>query len=480
MISNLVERLGTLAALAPALVTAAAAVVTLLGVLVQDRNRHTFCAGTAFAGLAAAGVAVLALWGKRGSALHGTLVLDRTALGFQIIILLASALSVALSYGYARRLRLPAAEYYPLLLIATSAMLLLAGRVELLGIFLSTQIVSVCGYVMAGFRADSPPSPEAAKKYLLTAAFAAALMLCGIGLIYGATGQTILWRIAMEVSARSLTGAPLFLAGLALFVGGLCFQAALVPFHFHTPDVYEAAPVSVAAFLSAAPKVAVFVVLLRLFHQIFRDLAEVWQPMVALLAVAGMTVGNVSALAETTVKRMLAYSAIAHGGYALIAIVAASTEVTGALAFYLLIYTLAQIGAFAVATTLASGKKVGPCLGDLAGLANRNMLLALAMTVFMLSLIGLPPTAGFLAKFYVFGVATAEHWVWLVIVALLNSVVSAYYYLRVVNAMFSQRAAGEEVSLITPPLLLAAIYLCALALIYLGLFPAQAMQYTVR
>jgi len=354
--------------------------------------------------------------------------------------------AVLQSWDYVKRTRINHGEYYALLLSATLGMILMAASSDLITIFLGLELMSLALYVMVGSRRDQLESNEAALKYFLLGAFASGFLLYGIALIYGATGSTNLRGITAFMSDSPLGRSPLFITGALLLLVGFGFKVAAVPFHMWTPDAYEGAPTSVTAFMSAGAKAAGFAALLRVAGTAL-TVAEIdWRPILTGLAILTMTVGNVSALLQTNVKRMLAYSSIAHAGYVLVALAAGGTQGASAALFYLAVYSFMNLGAFGILALLGRGQDERVLISDLAGLGFRQPLLGLAMTVFMISLGGIPPTAGFMGKIYVFGAALDAGLVPLVIVGVLNSVVSVFYYLRITVAMYMQEPQGEPVA----------------------------------
>jgi NADH-quinone oxidoreductase subunit N len=393
--------------------------------------------------LAAAGFALLRAGDAKRSLFEGMFVHDGFTAFFTLLFLGIAALAVLQSWDYLRRTRLQQTEFYVLLLSATIGMILMAASTDLITIFLGLELMSLALYVLVGFRRSQLESSEGALKYFLLGAFASGFLLYGIALLYGATGTTQLARMADFLGDSTLPRNPLLLVGALLLFVGFAFKVAAVPFHMWTPDAYEGAPTTVTGYMSAGAKAAAFAALLRVLLLALGDIGREWAPMLSWIAVLTMTVGNVTALLQTNLKRMLAYSSIAHAGYVLIAVVAGGNDGGSAALFYLVVYSLMNLGAFGLLAILGREGEERVQLSDVAGLGFRQPFLALAMTVFMLSLGGIPPTAGFMGKVYVFGVALKAGLVPLVVVGVLNSVVSIYYYLRVTVAMYMQEAQGE-------------------------------------
>jgi NADH-quinone oxidoreductase subunit N len=425
--------------LAPLLLVAATAGLVILLDLLPPREGKGHLGIVALAGIVAALLAALSLWGREGRAFGGMLLLDNFALFLDVVICYAAALVLLLSMDYLRRNGIETGEYYILVLLATLGMMLMAQAADLIVIFLALELMSLCLYVLAGFFRDLAAA-ESSMKYFLLGAFATGFFVYGIALIYGATGTTALDRIA--VAAGGLRGDPLLLIGFGLLLVGFGFKISSVPFHMWVPDVYEGAPTSVAALIATGSKAAGFAALLRVLFSAFKVAQPDWTLLLWVVAVLTMTVGNVVAIAQSNLKRMLAYSSVAHVGYMLVGVVAGGALGAGGVLFYLLMYTFTTVGAFGVILLLERGRREAVELDDYAGLAARHPVLALTLALFLLSLIGIPPTAGFAGKFYLFGAAVRSGYIWLAIIAVLNSAVAAYYYLRVVVYMYMRESEG--------------------------------------
>jgi NADH-quinone oxidoreductase subunit N len=368
-------------------------------------------------------------------------------------------------------------EYYALILFCTSGMMLLASALDLITLFLGIEVLSISLYILAGYRRDSDASNEAAMKYFLLGAFASAILLYGIALTYGATGTTSLGRIADALTnAESAFPAGLLLAGMAMILIGFAFKVALVPFHMWTPDVYEGAPTPITAFMSAGPKAAAFAAFLRTFFVAFGPIHGDWNMLLSVIAALTMTVGNVAAIAQTNVKRMLAYSSIAHSGYVLIGLVAGGAAGATGSVFYLIAYTAMNLGAFAVVILLEHKGGGGDELRDYAGVGFRYPLIGAALSLFMISLSGIPPTVGFVGKLYLFGSAVNTGHIWLAVIAVLNSAISVFYYLRLLVLMY-MREPGEVLPPIRVPAAIGlALLVTALATLGFGVFPGQWIE----
>jgi len=393
---------------------------------------------TGWAGVGALLFATSAREAANGSA-GGLLRVDGFGAFVGAVVILSAVVTVLLALDDTARRGLAQAEFFVLVLVASAGMMTLAIANDLVILFLILETLSLALYVLCGFLRGRRASQEAALKYFVLGSAAAAFLLYGIALVYGATGTTNLDRLAAALPRNPDTLAPLLPIGLALLLVGLGFKVAMAPFHQWTPDVYQGAPMVVTAFMAAATKAAAFAALTRVLWTAFAPVADTWTLALAVLAVATMTIGNLAALVQADMKRMLAYSAVAHAGYILAAVVAGTPAGNGAVLFYLLVYAWMNLGAFAVLLAVgplgeAGGEEVG--LEDLRGLARRHAGLALAMTIFLVGLTGLPPTAGFLAKWYVLQATLADGWTFLAVAIGLNSALAAFYYLRPVLLMY--------------------------------------------
>jgi len=428
-------------------------------------------------GMAAALVLVVAVPPPVVAAYGGMVEVDGLGRFLQALFLVAGLLAVPLAVDYIQRRGIGRGEYYTLLMFSVAGMMLMAVAADLVIVFLALELLSIPLYVLAAFAWPRPESEESGVKYFLLGAFASAFLVYGTALAYGTTGSTNLRAILEALQAGRADPRMLAVASSLLLVG-LGFKVAAVPFHMWTPDVYHGAPTSAVAFMAVGAKAAGFAVLLRLLLVGFPIAADVWMPIVSLMAAATMIWGNVAAIAQTDIKRMLAYSSIAHAGYLLVAIAAGSApsaapDAVSAALFYLLAYGVTTIGAWAVVVALEHADGSGTALSDYAGLARRRPWVALSMSLFMLSLIGVPPTLGFLGKFVVFGSAVEAGLIGLAVVGVLTSLISAYYYLRVVIYMY-MRPGEAEVR--REAWLTAAIAATALATFFLGLLPGPLLQ----
>ncbi len=410
-----------------------------------------------------------------GTAFHELVILDDFSLFFHFVLLSITALTVLASLRYVEEERLAAGEYYALLLFAAIGMGLMASANELILTFLALETSSIATYVLAGMRRSELKSNESAMKYFLLGSFATAFFLYGVALLFGATGSTFLPSIASMLRSPAVND-TLALMGMALLFVGLGFKVASAPFQVWTPDVYEGAPTPVTAFLSAGPKAAAFAAFLRIFYYGLGPAHESWFWLLWGCAALTMFVGNLGALVQTNIKRMLAYSSIAHAGYILVAFAARNELGIAAILFYVVAYALMKIGAFSLVSHVSRGE-ANQSIDDYAGLHARQPWLAACLTVFMLSLIGIPLTGGFLGKFYIFTAAVSSGLVWLVILGVINSVLSAGYYLRVVKVMYMSEPPGEAAVLPVPASLAFVLALTTLGTIYLGVLPSVLLQF---
>jgi NADH-quinone oxidoreductase subunit N len=470
-----VETIGLIGFL-PALLVGTFAVVVLMVDLFSPAGQRSNAGLITLIGIGLAFWAAVRLWGTEATLFGGMIVVDAASLWFQIVFLLVVFITVLLSIQYAAEEGLEQGEYYALLLFALLGAMLMAAGGDLLIIFLGLEIMSLAQYVLAGMRHNVLKSSESALKYFLLGAFATGFLLYGMALIYGVTGTTNLTAIVTAVREGGLADHLLLTIGMGLMVVGFGFKIAAVPFHMWTPDVYEGAPTPVTAFMSTGVKAAGFAALARVFLTALSDLQESWTPIFWGMAVLTMVVGNVAAIIQPNIKRMLAYSSIAHAGYLLIALVAAGPAGLTGLLFYLLAYALMNLGAFAVVVALEQREDRHLLLEDYGGLGFRYPVLGLAMALFMFSLSGLPPTAGFMAKFYVFSAAVEQGYIVLVVIGVLNSLISLYYYLRPIVLMYMQEPKADVPALHLNPFLLTGLVLTLLGTIHLGLFPSQLLD----
>ncbi|MFC1912627.1 NADH-quinone oxidoreductase subunit N [Chloroflexota bacterium] len=440
----------------------------------------------ALAGLAVSAGFAVAMWGSSAqTAFNDMLAVDNFAIFFKLLFLGIAALVILATVDYTPKFARFKSEFHVLVLLSTLGMMLMAATTELISLFVALELTSISLYALVGFLKDRK-SIEASLKYLLLGAIASAVLLYGMALIFGFTGKTHLGEIAQAIQAispQSALGSPGLILGVALLVAGFGFKIAAVPFHMWVPDVYEGAPTPITAYLSVASKAAGFAIILRVFFTAFGSpgwLSMDWGLLFAALAVMGMLVGNISALPQTNIKRMLGYSSIAQAGYLLVGVatmgVASADSIVGqsVVIFFLVSYALTNLGAF-TAIIAISNKVKSDLIKDYAGMGKRAPLLSLALTLCLISLIGMPPAAGFMAKFFIFSTAVNQGLLWLVIIAVINSVISAYYYLRVVKVMWLGEPTSEE-KIPSSGALKVALSLSCLGVLLLGIIPGSAMK----
>ncbi len=460
----------SLAVLAPALIVMGAGCLVLLLDLLPPRASKVHLATVALLGVVAALLTSLAAWGGRGRGFRDMVILDNYALFFHVVICYGAALIVLLSIDYLRRSGVESGEYYALVLFSTSGMLLLTSASDLIVVFLAIELMSLSLYVLSGLFKGRRQAGEASMKYFLLGAFASAFLLYGIALLYGATGTTNIDRIAAAAAAAPHD--TLLIAGLGLLLVGFGFKISSAPFHMWAPDVYEGAPTSVTALIATGSKAAVFAVLVRLLLSGVRAVQADWTAVLWVLAALTMTLGNVVAIAQSNLKRMLAYSSIAHVGYMLVGLVAGGAAGAGAVLFYLLAYTFTTAGTFGVITLCVRAGEEAVDVRDYAGLGRRHPVLAFALALLLLSLVGIPPLAGFVGKFYLFGAAVRAGFVWLAVLGVLNSAIAAYYYLRVIVTMYMQEPDEQSASVAPSFAGGLALTIAVIGVVLLGLMPA--------
>ena len=487
--------------IAPELIVGIAGVVVMMVDAFMPRGQNWLTGSLSIISLLAAAVASIWLWTTwpaQRSAFNGMIVLDELRLSFTLIFLIVALLTVLISSVWIESEKLPAGEFHSLLLFATCGMMLMASAGDLVIVFLGLEILSIATYVLAGFRRTDVRSNEASLKYFILGSFASAFLLYGIALIYGATatpglpGTTNIATIAARLNSSLYP--PLLLAGAAMLLVGFGFKIATAPFHVWTPDVYEGAPTPVTAFMAAGPKAAGFASFLRVFVFGFPIATAVvstggyahkaWLGVLAVMAVLTMCIGNITAIVQNNVKRMLAYSSIAHAGYALVGFVAAGAAATpedrsaalSAVAFYLLTYAIMNMGAFAVVTLIARRGDQQTNVDDYNGIGFASPVLAFSLSIFLLSLLGMPLTAGFMGKLVVFSAALKQGYVWLVVIGVLNAAISAYYYLRLIIVMFFRERTGTWDVPRVPASLALALIITLVGVFYLGLFPGRVIN----
>lgn len=449
----------------------------LVNVFIPSKSKG-YLAWLSLLGIVGAGVVAASGWGVSIESFSGSVVRDNFGIFFKLIFLVAAGLAVLISDQYMAREDCNHGELYPIILFTTVGMMLMASGTDLMTIFLGLELMSISLYVLAGFNRNNIKSNEAGMKYFLLGAFSTGFLLYGMALVYGVTGTTRVAKIADVISQMaSPAGNTMLLIGMFLLLTGFLFKIAAAPFHMWTPDVYEGAPTPMTAFMSAGPKAAAFASLLRLLLVVFPSMKAEWSDLLWILAVLTMTIGNFTALRQDNIKRMLAYSSIAHAGYALVGLTAANATGTSGILFYMLSYAFMNIGAFAIIILVGKQGEPNGTVMDFGGLAQKRPVLAACMALFMFSLAGMPPTAGFIGKFYLFSGAIQEGYIWLAIIGVLNSAASVYYYLRVIVYMYFRPSDQEfEWVSVTAPLALALVVSAAGSLIP-GIVPSMILQF---
>ena len=463
-------------AILPLLIVIGTALLVLVADLWMEGPDREALGWIGLLGLAIAGIAAIALWNTRASTFSDTVVVDRYGLFFTLLFAVGSGLTLLMSMNYLEQTDIHTGDYYALILFSTVGMVLMATATDLIVIFLGLEVMSIAAYALAGISKGQLRSNEAALKYFLLGAFATGFLLFGIALLYGATASTALGPIAQAVGRAGVEQRPLVIAGMALLIVGFGFKVAAAPFHVWTPDVYEGAPTAVTAFMAVGIKAAAFAAFARVFMHTLAVLSADWSAVLWMLAVLTMTVGNVTALLQRNIKRMLAYSSIAHAGYVLVGMVSGGELGGSAVLFYLIAYTLMTLGAFTVVIAIGRRGEPNENLDDYAGVGFRQPFLGVAMLVFMLSLAGIPPLAGFVAKFYIFSAAVKSGNIGLAVIGVLNSVVSVYYYVGVLVKMYMVEGGVEVARPSSRPYLFATLLLTVAGTVALGLFPAGLFE----
>ena len=463
---NLVD----LQAVIPIFIVVATALITLAVEAFRGQDERLPLGILGLIGLAGAGAASVMLWGHNRVSL-GVVRADNFALFINGILIVVGVLTILFSGDVIEREELPAGEYYALVLFSISGMMLMASATDLLVVFVALEILSLGVYVLTAIRRSSLAGAEGGFKYFLLGAFSSAFFLYGVALTYVLSGSTRLDQIAQVIAGHSTAPTPFVLIAVGLVMVGFAFKVSAVPFHMWTPDAYQGAPTIVTGFMSTAVKAAAFAAFVRVFLTAFAPLSTQWVPLLGASAIATMIVGTVVGVAQTSVKRMLAYSSIAHAGYLLVGLIAGSDMGQASVLFYLLSYAITNLGAFGIVALLASRSNPHDEVRDFTGLWYERPGLAALMTVFLLSLGGFPPTAGFIGKWYIFAAAVQEGYFWLAIIGVLSSVVSVFFYLRIVVMMYMTDAKREATTPAVSPLATAGLALAVVGIFYLGILP---------
>jgi NADH-quinone oxidoreductase subunit N len=430
----------------------------------------------AFLSMMAVAVVAFNFTGSFGTAFNGMFISDGYSMFFKMIFILNVILTVLISVKYIEIEKVNLGEYYGLILFSTLGMMIMASAGDLIILYLGLELMALSTYILAGFLRYDMKSNEAAMKYFLLGAFASAFLLYGTSMLYGLTGTTDLKAISSYIMQNGLSGNPVLTLSMILLGVAFSFKIAAVPFHMWAPDAYEGAPTSITAFMSVGPKAAGFAVLGRVFLTAFGSVRVEWTAVLIPIAILTMGVGNVVALSQINIKRMLAYSSIAHAGYALLGIIAGTADGIASVMNYMLIYAFMNVGAFAVIIMLRSEGFKGDDIADFEGLSKTHPLASALMLVFMFSLTGIPPTAGFMGKFYLFMSAIDAGYTWVVIIAVIFSAISAYFYLRIVMYMYMKEPKGK-VQLTTSPAMSLALAITVIAVIAIGVLPSSVVDF---
>jgi len=464
-------------AILPALVLSAFGIAVMVAEPFVSESKKSGLAWLALAGTIAAMLALGPMAANRGQWYSNLWIVDDYDVFLNFVFLLIAAITILTSADYLRRENMNHPEFYALLLFATAGMVMMAAANELVMVFLGLEILSIATYVMAGFRRTDLKSNESALKYFLLGSFSSAFFLYGVALIFGATGSTNLIGIAESLRSSEISITLVELSA-ALMLIALCFKVAVAPFHIWTPDVYEGAPTPVTGFMSVGPKAAGFAVLFRVFLTAFPSIQDRWGSAIWLIAALTMILGNVIAVVQPNIKRMLAYSSIAHAGYVAVAFAAISSRGVSAALFYLLAYTLMNLGAFAIVTMLGRSQDKLVNVTDYAGLGTKRPALAAVLSIFLLSLAGVPGTAGFAGKFFIFRAALESRLVWLTIIGVVTTVISFYYYLYVIVQMYMREPTDDFADVAVSRSVKLALFISAVGTFYLGILPTSVLDWT--
>ena len=466
-------------AVLPEIILAVVGIVLMVIIPFTRRENQPKLGYLALVGLVLAVIATVLQWGRSDVAFFGMVFQDNFTQFSRIVFFLSIGTIVTASISYLEQDRLERAEYFSLLLFAAVGMGLMAASANLIMTFLGLEILSIATYVLAGFRRDEMKSTESALKYFILGAFSTAFLLYGVAFIYGATGTTEYLRIAHKLAGPSLSETPFpafLLLGLGLLIVGFGFKAALAPFHIWTPDVYEGAPTPITAHLAVASKAAALLALLRILYQVLPGLIGDWQNLLWVSAVLTMLIGNIAALTQTNIKRMLAYSSIAHAGYLLVGLVAGSAKGAQGVMFYLLAYAFMNLGALIVVQLVGRRNEKTVAIADYTGLGYRYPGLSLALSIFLVSLAGIPLTAGFSGKLFLFSAAMESGMYWLVGISVVASVIGIYYYLRVLVLMYMRQPETEIEAIPLPMAVRVVLVIMALGTLYMGILPQTVLN----
>lgn len=468
--------LRTVTLMTPEIIVVTLAILALMVDLVLRDEQRRYLAYPVVAGLLAAACLEATFFGNHHLLFYGSYAIDSVAVFLKIVVILVACIVLLLSLDYLTFPGAKAGEYYALVLFSLTGMMVMISANDLLILFLALQLNSIPLYILAGFQKFDAKSNEASLKYLLMGMLAAIIMLYGMSLLYGLTGSMSLHSIAHLLARGHLLKEPALFVAMVFILGGFTFKIAVVPFHFWAPDVYEGAPTPISGFIAACPKCAGMAAILRVLLVAFPAVASDWRVIFMILAVLSMTIGNVVALGQKNIKRMLAFSSIAHVGYMLVALSAGGRDSVSAIVFYLAVYALITLGAFAI---VAATAKINPehLIEGLAGFAQRSPFLAFAMTTFMMSLLGIPPTPGAWGKWQLLSAAIEKKLYWLAVVAVLNVVISAVYYVNVVRYMWLLEPKSAKLYK-APWLMRAVVFVMLAAVAVIAFYPALLVDVT--
>jgi NADH-quinone oxidoreductase subunit N len=468
-----------LQAIMPVLIVTLTAIVTMVAETFQRRDERVPLGSLGIIGLTGAAAASMLLWGRDLTG-FGVLRADNFALFVNVVLAIVGILTILFSTDVVAREELPPGEFLALTLFGVAGMMLLAGASDLLLLFVALEVMSLSVYVLTGIRRSDPQGAEASFKYFLMGSFSSAVFLYGVAFTYAVVGSTRLEQVAAALATQGAEPDILVLLALGLLFIGFAFKVSAVPFHMWTPDAYQGAPTLVTGFMSTGVKAAAFAAFVRVFLSAFEPLHAEWAPVASAVAVATMVLGSVVGVVQSNVKRMLAYSAIAHGGYLLVGLIAANSVGKAGILFYLLAYGVTNVAAFGVMALLSTRTHAHDRVEDFRGLWHQRPLVAALMTVFLLSLGGLPPTAGFWAKWYVFAAAVQEGYFGLAVIGVLTSVISVYFYLRIVVMMYMSDEQAPDPAPPLPRSALTGLALATGAIFYLGIVPTRVINLAVQ
>ena len=462
-------------ALLPEIILSLAGILIMLLIPFFPGDHQGHLGYLALGSLVVAFLCVVMEWGQNDLAIFGMIFQDYFGQFCKMFFLFVSAVILLISMNYLEQEKLFHGEFFALLLFATVGMFLMVTSADLIITFLGLEVLSISTYVLAGFKVGERKSSEAAWKYFLLGTFSTAFLLYGIACVYGATGSTQYLKIA-EVLQASQADPLILLLGLGLMVVGFGFKVALAPFHVWTPDVYEGAPIPITAHLAVGAKAAALLTLLRILYQVLPDLSQHWQVMLWTSAVLTMAIGNLAALTQPNIKRMLAYSSIAHAGYLLVGLTAHSPLGTQGILFYLMAYALMSLGAFTVVQVVGRQEEQDIAIADYNGIGYRYPFLGMTLSVFLISLAGIPATAGFMGKLFLFAAAVQSQMYWLVVIAVVASAIGIYYYLRVIVYMYMGESKKGEIPIMIPTTMRIVIAIMVLGTLYLGMLPGTFLR----